>query len=215
MPPGFRHGSCSRKNPAVSWSHQSLNVSWHCRVMRAMAIVGLLLLSFAQTSAWASTIICRDNDRDVRAVVERRLESADMVFLGKVLSESKPNFSVAADTTLPPIQSMREFAEYLESDTFKAHAKRLYQTTTFRVLQSWKGVSKSQVDVTNIAIPGQYGTYLELGSSYLVFAYEDEDQSLSLLTYCNSTIPANDAEERIEALHSLHSVAKPTDNALH
>ena len=29
MPPNFRHGSCSRNNRTVSWSHQSLDVSRH------------------------------------------------------------------------------------------------------------------------------------------------------------------------------------------
>lgn len=190
-------------------------LSWPSQNMRPAALVSLVLAILISTETLASRIICQDRNLTTRDWVENRFDHAEYVLLGKVVSESTPDLASLQYPEMPELRGLGELIEYLEGDEIREYSKKFDQRVWFEVLKEWKGKPSTMIEVRNHAMPGQYGTYLESGVTYLIFAYLQPDDSLMITTVCSATVRLDKAAERIQALDDLATVEEPANSSPH
>lgn len=188
---------------------------WPSQNMRLAAITGLVLAYLIPNGTLASRIICQDRNLTTQDWVRTRFDQAEYVFLGEVVLESKLDLANFRFPKTPELHGLDELIEHLEGDEIKEYSKKFDQRIVFEVLKEWKGEQSTKIEVRNLAMPGQYGTYLESGETYLIFAYLQSDDSLMISTVCDATMPVDIAADRIQALDDLVTTEELANIALH
>ncbi len=143
--------------------------------MRLIPILALGLVFFASSDAYGCS--CMMPDSDPVESVRKALKRSDVVFLGKVES-----------TQLP--------------DSGNTHPVDFIQTTTFYVLNSWKGEESTRI-ITKVNVACCVCGYrFEDSETYLVFGYKRENGFYSVST-CGLSSIFERAETNIQILDDL------------
>jgi len=158
------------------------------------------------SEASASSIICGDDDRDSVEWVQKHMEWADVVILGKVKFAEMPDPADLQPLKLPEFSNLKEFSDYMENTDFTEQNMHFYQTTKFEVLRSWKGPWAASITTKSFVVPGSFGVPFVVGETYLVFGHKGDDGLYSASTICGSTARAKNTVEGIALLDELSAV---------
>ena len=170
--------------------------------MRGFAVVGLILCTCYQQSAIATPTKCGGQQLHAVDWVQKYFDTADAVFLGKVVAEETPDppkrpASKAAN-------SMKELLDQIEAGQDQIPPPPRYQTAKFEIAKSWKGEVGPQIfarsQVSNRTINGPF----TVGESYLVFGYMGDDIEVFFVPeYCASAQQWTETAARIRVLDAL------------
>ena len=143
--------------------------------MRHLTI--LIALACFLATVESSACSCVPPPEDLKEGVARALERADLVFLGE------------AENVALDVDKEKKFSPMI-------------QTSTFYVLESWKGEKVTRV-TTKINIQCCVcGFSFDEGETYLIFGYEREDGFYST-SICSMSNRADRSTEVIEVLREL------------
>ena len=180
-------------------------------------VAAILLSVLLPSDGTAATIICKDIRVDTESWVSKRLDEADVVLLGRVISAEtqriRPRKPIGdgSATSMSELLEMIEEAQSQPTDYTTHH----WQSVSFEVLKIWKGPSFRVFSVKNNVVPGQYGAPLQVTGTYLVFGYRREGQIYTISTVCGDTKTEADAADRIRTLDDLAEINKPPNKSLH
>lgn len=143
-----------------------------------MRILLLLVISTCLlVSRPATACSCVSPKEDATEAVSDALKKADIVFLGK------------AETTTMSASSKSRLASTI-------------QTTTFYLLESWKGEKVSRVTTKIDTQCCVCGARFDAGETYLVFGYKRDD-SFYTTSICSLTSHSDHADEYLAILRGM------------
>lgn len=137
----------------------------------------LLLASGLFDVAHACSCILESEDK--RTAIAGRLESAQLVFLGRI--EEKETFKLMQD------------------DDFEVE----YQRTQFYILESWKGEKANRVYIQSPITCCLCGYKFPKSGVFLVFAYGPDKDGYYEATSCVRPLKRSEAKEDIAVLNEL------------
>ncbi len=182
--------------------------------MRITTIIVLIFCTFFQQSGLAAATSCEDRNLHYLDWVQKYFELADVVFLGKVVYSDVPIRLIPPVTLTPPAApqktdsaaSMKELLELIEAGQQAARSSptpALFQTTTFEMVKSWKGPAGTPV-LGKSLISNQYNSALfRVGETYLVFGFENDDESYLVPPRCMYVLSGQDTPSRVRVLDAL------------
>ncbi len=168
-----------------------------------------LLVCLLSSAPEASTIVCPEAAFDAKELALDRLQRADVILLGTVVSESTPRVSLPPKQNPPvagerEVTSLAELLEQIEQGKERdSYDNGTWQHVSLEVEKIWKGPALRLISVKNRVVPGQFGSPLRVGDSYLVVATRRDDGELVISTVCGETRREEFMEEQIAWLDKL------------
>jgi len=179
--------------------------------IRCIAIVCVSLCTILLPIAQADMNLC-DERLHYLEWTQKYFDSADAVFLGKIVAEETPN---------PPTQraqpaseradgdSKAELLELIEAGKSRDVLPDLLQNATLEVDKSWKGLVGQTVTIQANPIRDDTGSYtvLRANDTYLVFAYKgDDEETLRVPIGCASHKSLKETAAKIRVLDALTKI---------
>ena len=176
--------------------------------LRYFVMTGLILCGLFQQTARAEPSTCI-GDQHYTEWTQIYFESADAVFLGKVIFEEtpkRPRTPPQPGSDPPSANNMGELLEQIERGQSHAPLPERLQEADFNVDKSWKGLVGPTITVKAKLASSDTGDrpILRRGDSYLVFAYKnDNDTTLLIPVGCASHPSVKDTVSKIRVLDAL------------
>jgi len=165
-------------------------------------MIGLILCGFSQQAETADPSNCEERLHYLEWT-QKYFDSADAVFLGKVVTEETPD--PPAPKPAKRAGSMKELLEQIETGQARDTPPR-FQTATFRIHKSWKGPVGPMIAVkANLYFDDTgHPALLSTGDSYLVFAYKgDNEVVLHVPVGCASHQSLKETASKMKVLDAL------------
>ena len=174
--------------------------------LRFLATISLISCAFFQQSAAAESTVCENQNLNYLYWVQKYFDLADVVFLGKVVSEESPDPPARFASGPANASSMAELIEMIEAGQSQGPQPDRLQTATFEIHKSWKGPAGPMINVKWKLQSDDTGMFVALGmwESYLIFGFKsDDDDAFRIPKGCVFHPLAKDTSAKIRVLDAL------------
>ena len=176
-------------------------------ILRYFSMIGLILFALSPQLTRAEPSFC-DYRLHYLEWTQKYFDSADAVFLGKVVADETPD---PPAPPAPPVStqpnsasSMQRLLEQIAAGRARAPPPPRFQTAIFEVVKSWKGPA-GPVIVTNSRFLDDYNIApFKVRESYLIFGYKSDDVGIYFVpSGCAFAEQTKDTASKIRVLDAL------------